>query len=158
MESAFAADATLEMVVNTGTISFPAISNGLETISDVLVRRFAQTFENVHTFCLSLPPRDDQVNFSCDWLLGMSEKDTRTVRVGSGRYDWLFHHEGPRLIERLRITIQVMESFDPRYLPSLMSWFSQLPYPWCTAQAALRDAPALEELRPIRKYLAHESA
>jgi hypothetical protein len=89
IEGAFTADATLAMLVNTGTISFPPISNGLQTISDVLVRRFAQSYENVHTFCLAQPPRNDQVNFSCDWLVGMSEKDSRTVRVGCGRYDWL---------------------------------------------------------------------
>ena len=53
MERAFAENATLEMVVNSGTISFPPISIGLESISNVLVRRFAQTYENVHTFCLA---------------------------------------------------------------------------------------------------------
>jgi hypothetical protein len=75
MERAFAEIATLEMVVNTGTISFPPISNGLGSISDVLVRRFAQTYENVHTFCLAPPPHDDRNRYSCDWLVGMSEKE-----------------------------------------------------------------------------------
>jgi hypothetical protein len=80
MERAFAENAILEMIVNSGTISFPPISIGLQSISDVLVRRFAQTHENVHTFRLAAPPRNDEVNFSCDWLVGMSE---RTV-VGFG--------------------------------------------------------------------------
>ena len=158
MERAFAEIATLEMVVNTGTISFPPISNGLGSISDVLVRRFAQTYENVHTFCLAPPPHDDRNKYSCDWLVGMSEKESRTVRVGCGRYDWLFQSQSPHLVERLTITIQVMQSLAPTCLASVMSWFSQLPYPWCTAQAALSAAPSLEDLRPIRQYLAHESA
>src|SRR5260370_41926684 len=95
MERAFAENAILEMVVNSGTISFPPISNGLRSISDVLVRRFAQTFENVHTFCLAPPPRDDAVGFSCDWLVGMSEKDSRSVRVGFGQFDWVLPPQAP---------------------------------------------------------------
>lgn len=74
MERAFAENATLEMVVNSGTISFSPISIGLQSISDVLVRRFAQTYENVHTFCIAAPPRNDDGSLSCDWLVGMSEK------------------------------------------------------------------------------------
>ena len=84
MKHAFAEAATLEMVVRTGSISFPPISTGLESISDVLVRRFAQTYENVHTFCLAAPPQTDEVTFSCSWLVGMSEKESRMVRVGCG--------------------------------------------------------------------------
>ena len=158
MASAFAADATLEMFVNSGTISFPPISTGLQAISDVLVRRFAQAYENIHTFCIAPPPQTDQSNFSCDWLVGMSEKDSRAVRIGCGRYDWVFRRQSPRLVERLAITVHVMESLEPIRLPLLMGWLSRLPYPWCTAELALRHAPSLDELHPIRQYLAHESA
>ena len=158
MERAFAENATLEMVVNSGTISFPPISNGLQAISDVLVRRFAQAYENVHTFCLAAPPRNDAVNFSCDWLVGMSEKDSRRVRLGCGRYDWLFQSQGRRLVERLTITIQLMESIAPSHLASVTNWLSRLPYPWCTAQAALESIPSLEEPHLIRQNLARACA
>jgi len=134
MERVFAENATLEMVMNSGTISFPPIAKGLQSISDVLVRRFAQTYENVHTFCLALPPRNDEVRFSCNWLVGMSEKDSRMVRVGCGRYDWMFHPGAPCVVGRLTITIDLMQSLAPTYLASVMSWLSQLPYPWCSPQ------------------------
>jgi hypothetical protein len=88
----------------------------------------------------------------------MSEKESRMVRVGCGRYDWLFQSQRPRLAERLTITVSLMQSLAPKSLPSVMDWFSQLTYPWCSAQAALRAAPTLDELEPIRQYLAHESA
>ena len=153
MERAFAENATLAMVVNSGTISFPPDSIGLQSISDVLVRRFAQTYENVHTFCLVAPPANDQINFSCDWLVGMSEKDSRLVRVGCGRYDWLFQSHGQRLVERLTITIDLMESLPPSCLDSVANWLSRLPYPWCTVQAALAGMPSLQELQPIRRNL-----
>lgn len=154
MERAFAEDATLEVVANSGTIAFPPISIGLESISDVLVRRFAQTYENVHTFCLAAPPRSDAVNFSCDWLVGMSEKDSRKVRVGCGRYDWLFQSQGQRLVERLTVTIHLMESLHPSSLALLTNWLSRLPYPWCTAEAALAGISSIEELHAIRQSLA----
>ena len=83
----------------------------------------------------------------------MSEKDSRAVRVGCGRYDWLFRRSDPRLVERLTITIDVMESIAPSCLEPLMSWFSRLSYPWCTPQAALSEVPALEELQPVRRYV-----
>ena len=158
MAQAFGEAVTLEMVVKTDTISFPPISNGLETISDVLVRRFAQTYENVRTFCLTPPPRIDAVSFSCHWLVGMSEKKGRMVRVGCGRYDWKFRAQGPRLVERLTITIDLMQSLAPDRLSSVMDWLYGLPYPWCSAQQALVAAPALDDLELIRLYLARGSA
>lgn len=154
MKRAFAADATLRMIVDSGAISFPPSSVGLESISDVLVRRFAQTYENVHTLCLATPPRDDAVDFSCDWLVGMSEKDGRRVRVGYGRYDWLFQLQPTYLIERLTITIHQMESLAPSCLAPVMNWLAGLPHPWCTAQAALAGIPSLEGLQLIRHSLA----
>jgi hypothetical protein len=157
MERAFAENARLVPVVNSGTITFPPVVDGLQSISDILVRRFAQTFENVHTFCLAPPPRNDTVDFSCNWLVGMSEKDSRTVRVGCGRYDWSFSRRGPRLVERLKITINLMQSLAPAGLTSVMDWMSRLPYPWCTAQDALRYAPEIEGLQPIRQYLSGDA-
>jgi hypothetical protein len=68
-----------------GTIPFLPSANGLDSITEVLVRRFSQAFENVHTFCLVIPPQSDATTFSCPWLVGMSGKGTRTVRVGCGR-------------------------------------------------------------------------
>jgi hypothetical protein len=157
MERAFAESARLVTIVNSGTIAFPPIVDGLQSISDVLIRRFAQTFENVHTFCLAPPPHNDMVDFSCNWLVGMSEKESRTVRVGCGRYDWSFSQHGPRLVERLKITIDLMQSLAPVYLTSVMDWMSRLPYPWCTAQDALRNAPWIEELQPIRQRLSGDA-
>ncbi|MCS6763850.1 MAG: hypothetical protein MO853_07600 [Candidatus Protistobacter heckmanni] len=56
MAQAFMPDAVLDMQVKTDAISFPSRSEGLATISDVLVSRFGQTYENVYTICLAEPP------------------------------------------------------------------------------------------------------
>ena len=153
MRRVFAENATLQMVVKTEAISFPPNSRGRELITDTLVRRFAQTYENVHTFCLAQPPRDSDIKFSCNWLVGMSEKDARSVRVGYGRYDWLFTATVPRLVEQLTITVEAMQSLEPTHLGSVMNWLSGLPQPWCEPQRALRAAPALDALRSLQQYI-----
>jgi hypothetical protein len=158
MERAFAQDVALEMIVESGTISFPPISSGFESVCDVLVRRFGQMYENVHTFCLASPPKEHQHIFSCGWLVGMSEKESRAVRVGCGRYDWLFQPDAPYLVSKLTITIEQMQSLSPMRLAPVMRWLNQLPYPWCSPQDVTGSMPALEELQPIGRRIVRESA
>ncbi|MBV1789053.1 hypothetical protein KQ940_13425 [Marinobacterium sp. D7] len=152
MQRAFSADAKLEMQVNTGSISFPPLSEGRGAISEVLVRRFGQTYENVYTFCLAEPPAADAAEFACDWLVVMTEKESRAVRVGCGRYDWCFSAESG-LVEQLRITIDVMQTLSPEFSDSLTSWASALPYPWCSAEMAKAAAPELDGLGAVFERL-----
>src|SRR5690348_5023883 len=72
---AFDAAAILSMVVKTAATSFPPDASGRDAITDVLVRGFGQTYENVRTFCLSTPPEREHTAFSCGWLVGMSAKE-----------------------------------------------------------------------------------
>jgi len=153
MASVFAEDCTLEIVVRLGTIAFPPITRGLEAISDTLIRRFAEVYENVYTFCLGSPPNGSSTVFSCNWLVAMSEKGSRNVRVGCGRYEWRFQSRAPGLAERLLITIDHMETLAPIDLVAVLRWVSQLAYPWCAPQAAMADMPRIESLRPIRRAL-----
>lgn len=152
MRGAFAEEAELEMVVKTGTISFPPFTRGVGAITDVLVTRFGESFENVRTFCLADPPQPGNVTFSCDWLVGMSEKQTGAVRVGCGRYDWSFEPDR-QLASRLRITVEHMETLPPGVLGVVMKWLSALPYPWCAGSLAILNAPPLEQLRRVIRYL-----
>ncbi|MEO6016259.1 MAG: nuclear transport factor 2 family protein [Polaromonas sp.] len=154
LEQAFAPDALLEMVGNTAATSFPPASRGREAIADVLVRNFSRNYENVYTFCLSPPPLNEAGVFSCDWLVIMTEKEVRSVRVGCGRYDWCFAASG--LVECLSITIETMQSLPPAMQDEILPWASDLPYPWCTAEAAARGAPTLELLVPVLGYIGRE--
>lgn len=153
MRRIFAETATLEMVVQTGTISFPPISRGVDTITQVLVRDFGKTFENVYTFCLTDAPSNDNGPFSCNWLVGMSEKETGTVRVGCGRYDWIFQTGGARLVEKLSITIHLMLVLSGQDLRPVMDWLSKLPYPWCPAEKAANGMPSVPDLKPAFDYI-----
>jgi hypothetical protein len=156
MRRAFTEAATLKMIVKTGAISFPPLSNGIDSITEVLVRRFAQSFENVFTFCLGDPPKEDAGSFSCKWIVGLSEKESGAVRVGCGCYDWLFQADASFLVRELTIAIEFMQILPSRYLDAIMDWLSGLPYPWCPVQTAVGSAPNVEGLEVILDYVSRK--
>lgn len=150
---AFAPDAVVALVVNTPNISFPPVISGLDAIADALISGFGRTYENVYTFCLSEPPVDDARRFTCDWLVGMSEKQNGAVRVGCGRYDWQFAGDAAGLIERVTITIDAMERLGRDRMPEVMDWLSCLPYPWCPARVAIERAPVIDDVTGVMRRL-----
>jgi hypothetical protein len=154
MSKVFARDARLEMVVHTGSISFPALTEGNDAIADVLARRFAQSYENVHTFCVATPPEGDARHYGCRWLVVMSQKEGRALRVGCGRYDWTFRPGATARVGKLTVTIDQMHTLPPDRLAALMDWVAPLPYPWCPVAALAVGAPAIEELQRVMDYLA----
>ena len=153
MERSFATDALLEIHVHTDGISFPGRTEGIEAITDVLVRRFGGDFENVYTICLSAAPDPVVERFSCPWLVGMSRKDDGTVRVGFGQYSWTFRSEEPRLVRHLSIAIEGMEILSEAHTKVIMEWLSGLAWPWCPPQKAASAIPALAQLSVIAAFL-----
>lgn len=152
MASAFSASATLEMQVKTGVVTFPPFTQGLDAITDVLVRRFGQKFENVYTFYLDKPSPFAET-FACDWLVGMSEKATGHVYVGCGRYDWTFAKEPKLRITHLLIRIEAMQVLPPAELNAIMESLTKLPYPWCSAAEVASTLSAAPRLAPVLGYL-----
>jgi hypothetical protein len=153
MNDAFADSARLEVKNATDAISFPPVTRGVDAITQVLVRDFARTYENVYTFCLCAEPRDAAGQFSCPWLVGMSDRATSSIRVGCGVYDWSFQDEGNRLVDRLVIGIDVMKVLPGDYLRPVMIWLSGLPYPWCAPSVAIKEMPQLAELAEITEFV-----
>lgn len=140
LDAAFTSDAVLQMVVKTEAISFPPSSVGRDAITEILVRRFNQTYENVYTLCIGSPPEPSDESFSCNWLVAMSEKHNGAVRVGAGRYDWSFERIEQK-VRALTISIATMEILPANTLDPIMKWVSTLPYPWCSLQAATQTPP-----------------
>ena len=75
------------------------------------------------------------------------------MRVGCGQYDWHFVREPSLLADLLCITIDEMLVLDSGLAPDILNWASELPYPWCAAEAVLETMPGLEQLVPIRKLV-----
>lgn len=153
LDQAFTTDAVLDMVVRTGSISFPGHVESRTAIGDVLVSHFGQTFENVYTFCLTAPPLVKARTLQCPWLVAMSDKQSGEARVGCGRYDWQFHPDSG-WVEHLTITIEHMTTLPAKDLPVIMAWASRLDYPWCSPEAVASGMPDLSELREVVQYLA----
>ncbi|MBR2817189.1 MAG: hypothetical protein IKE60_21200 [Reyranella sp.] len=153
MRRAFAPDVQLEMVVKTEAISFPSTAQGLAEVEEVLVRRIATDFENVYSFGLARPTEADRLRFSCPWLVAMSARSDGALRVGVGRYDWQFSPDARCLVERLVITIDVMQVLPAAELERIIGWVAGLPYPWCRPDEVIATMPANEALSPIARYL-----
>jgi hypothetical protein len=153
LERVFDPNAELVVVNHCEAISFPARTVGREGIADVLVRSFGQTYENVYSFYLSRPSADTAA-FTCGWLVAMSEKQSKSVRVGCGRYDWSFAQAAPQLAKHLTITIRAMAVLPPAELAAVLAWVQALTYPWCTVEEVARRAPSIELLAPVLQYLA----
>ena len=151
----FAADADLRVVNNSANIAFPETTHGREAIAEALVRRFAQTYENIYSFYMASPSAEAS-QFSCTWLVGMTEKDSKSVRVGSGRYDWTFQSTAPSLASRLIITIDAMQLLPPSEFEPVFAWLRRLNYPWSSAAEARDLAPSLEMLAPVLQHLGAE--
>jgi hypothetical protein len=152
MRRVFADDAELEMVVKTDAISFPSSAKGVSAIEDIL-RRFNIDYENICTFCLSRPSDSDRRHFACHWLVGMSAKSDGRPRVGCGRYDWRFGADQACLVERLVITIDLMNTLSATELAATMNWLSGIPYPWCKPNDAIKGMPGIDGLAAIETYL-----
>ena len=157
MPEAFTEDARLTMDVRTDAIQFPQTTHGREGITDVLVRRFNQTYENVYTFCLGAPPLAPVPQFEGGWLVVMSEKGSGRLRTGSGRYAWTFA-AGSGLVSDLVITIDGMLVLPAELVPTAMAWARALPYPWCPLELAESTMPALAPLQELRALLRRREA
>jgi hypothetical protein len=157
LERVFEPGAELVVVNHASTISFPARTVGREAIADVLVRNFAQTYENVYSFYLRRPHARVE-EFSCGWLVAMTEKHSKSARVGCGRYDWSFARAAPHLARHLTIAIHAMQVLPPAEVATVLEWVQRLSYPWCTAEEVARIAPRIELLAPVLQHLtAYES-
>jgi len=153
MDRAFAPDAVLKMALRTQAIAFPPESRGVQAIADTLVRRFGQSYDNVYTFYLSRPAAGAMLDeYSCDWLVAMTEKAGGQVRVGCGRYDWAFRH-APHQAERLVITIETMLTLPADDAGTILEWITRLSYPWADAQRVVASAPTIEALAPVLQWI-----
>ena len=151
----FSSDAQLEIDNRSDQISFPGVTIGLEGIADVLIRQFNQTYENIYSFYLDRPGPTAEA-FTCDWLVGMTEKVSRNARVGCGQYAWTFQRSPVLLVSKLVIRIEQMVVLAPTRTTEVMHSLLQLGYPWTAVELATR-ALSLAELASVNEYIARKA-
>ena len=152
LDRVFTPSAELLIRNNSANIQFPATTRGRAAIAEVLVRSFALAYENVHSFYLERPT-DAVREFTCSWLVGMSERTSGQPRVGCGIYAWSFEATPPHMATSLVICIEAMQVLPSRQSEAVLTWLSSLSYPWSSPSLALRDIPRVEELAPIERFL-----
>src|SRR5678816_4629492 len=74
LEDVFASGAEVVVRNQSANIAFPAVTRGRTAIAEVLVRSFALSYENIYSFYLDRPPAADAQEFTCSWLVGLSER------------------------------------------------------------------------------------
>ena len=152
LEDVFAPHAELVIHNQSTNIAFPAFTQGRSAIAEVLVRSFALSNENVYSFYLGRPLPGVR-EFTCPWLVGMSERSSGHVRVGCGTYEWAFEPNAPHMASRLVVTIEAMQVLAITESARVFAWLRALNYPWSSAEAALQRIPAHELLSPIAQFL-----
>jgi hypothetical protein len=151
----FSSDARLTIDNRCAQISFPGVTVGLEGIADVLVRQFNSTYENIYSFYLDRPGTSADT-FACDWLVCMTEKASRNVRVGCGHYDWTFQSSPVLLVANLVITIEEMVVLASARSTDVMRSLLKLDYPWSSARQ-VTSALSIEELQPVRLQITRKA-
>ena len=152
LDRVFTSDASLHIDNSCSNITFPTVTQGRGAIADTLVTQFNKTYENIYSFYLARPPETADA-FSCAWLVGMTEKDTKNTRVGCGTYDWTFSAEAPRLASALVISIHAMVVLPPSTASVVFPWLQRAGYPWSSAAHVCELAPPLPELESVVRQL-----
>src|SRR6187431_3053246 len=133
LEDVFAPNAELVIHNQSTTIAFPAFTQGRSAIAEVLVRSFALSNENVYSFYLDSPLPGVR-EFTCPWLVGMSERSSGHVRVGCGTYEWVFEPHAPHMASRLVVTIEAMQVLPLTESEGVFAWLQALNYPWSSPE------------------------
>lgn len=131
MKYVFKKDASLEMIVNSENISFPSKVNGIENITNTLIKDFSLKFENVYTICLENTIKEKNDFLVCDWVVFMNDRSTNEIKIGFGSYIW---EKEDNLIKSLEIKIEQMDLIESSYLDEIMDIVESLPYPWCLSE------------------------
>ena len=143
----------IEYSDKTHLVSLPGSPRGLEQIAQFMAN-FGSQFENIRTFCLSRPNSNYLPFFQCDFLVGMNAKQDGSVRVGFGQYGWHFASDDDGRVKKLVIALELMRELPASESGLIMQWLAALPYPWCSVFQASENIPAIDALRPIKRFLA----
>ncbi len=154
MNGIFSESATLKMKVETDNISFPSEVTGLKDITEVLIHKFNNSYENIYTICLADTLKQDNNTICCRWLVGMTEKSSGSSRVGFGEYKWSFVDNRTCLVDHLTIVIENMVVLPGEAQHEMMSWLGNLSYPWASSSDVLTSVPDIALLSELRNSFA----
>jgi hypothetical protein len=83
----------------------------------------------------------------------MTEKASRNLRIGCGRYEWEFETTPPNLARRLVITIAQMQVLPAPVAHEAFVALAALSYPWSSPTEVRAAASTHEFFAPIVQQL-----
>ncbi len=149
LKQVFQEDSILYMEVKTDEISFPSEVKGRDQITETLVRSFNQSYKNICTVCLSDSIEQQQNRLKCRWLVTMNEKDSGSLKVGYGHYEWSTGGAKNALIKSLHIVIQNMLLLPPDSEAVSLQRFTQSASPWATSSAVKSTLRGIDSLSAL---------
>lgn len=128
-------NAVLSISTSASAVAFPPLVVGAEGIAQTLVTDFATRFTDCRTYYVC-----DQLRTTADgnrieqllWLVLMREKETASLRIGRGYYNWQMTHHPDALwrVSEMHIRIDHMMLIADVAGDLLTTLHSFLPYPW----------------------------
>ncbi|MEM7152010.1 MAG: hypothetical protein AAF799_04170 [Myxococcota bacterium] len=125
---------------------------GIEAITETF-RALGQQCENIYTLCIPETVESTATTMSCKWIVGMTERGSREVRVAWGDYQWRFDPARDRATS-LQVTMHRMAMMKPEAAGAVLGWLSAIEGPWCSAATLLEHVPARPQLEGVARYFA----
>ena len=151
---AFAEDATFTSKFEFETqFSDETPRVGLAAITETF-RQLGAACENIYTLCTLDSRRhvDEDGTWACKWIVTMTERETRAVRVAWGDYRWRIDEERG-LATELLVTMVEMQMLDPSHAREICEWMASFEGPWVESRALVEAMPTLEALAGVAGYL-----
>jgi hypothetical protein len=158
----FSTDASVQINVLNGDMSFPARTTGLPALRDLLVRGFSEQYEDVSTHCCLDSANYHANALHCAWLVCLRESASGVVRLGWGRYRWQFQevsvdcNNQDRLVDHLQIDIDQMQPVHAEQADNLLDRMMDLPYPWFSLSMLSPVLSGFEEVQACTDYLGNK--
>lgn len=149
-------DAVLNISTSENSVAFPPLVVGTDGIAQTLVTDFSRRFTQCRTYyvCDQLASKEDRID-RLPWLVLMREKESASLRIGRGHYNWTFtrrREEGARVRE-MHISIDHMmliADIAGDLLPTIQSF---LPYPWLPPKVLDTSFGFIGECNPSFAFL-----
>ena len=153
----FTNDASLEIKAHTTYVSFPELTRNTEEINKVLVSDFNDNYENISIFCFIDTLTNEKDSITCNILICMQEKESKSILLSYGLYVWEFSKDSETKVSKLNIEIEKLLVLNPSQEKIIFTWISRLPQYWVERKEILKEMPSLQHLKFLRDKLKEKS-
>ena len=153
IKEVFIHDASLEIKAHTTYVSFPKLTKNAEEVAKVLVKDFGEKYENISTFCFIDTLSNEKDSITCNILICMQEKESKSILLSYGLYVWEFSEGSATKVSKLNIEIEKLLVLNPSQEKIISTWISNLPQYWVERKEVLKSMPSLQHIKFLKDKL-----